>query len=91
MGNAEDWHKKLRPGLESEFRLCLEQTLHRIQRYPESYPLVTKNIRRTLLPRFPYMASSIVPNPLSFVLSRFCIPATTRPNGMNAGIEVGIT
>ncbi len=48
------WYKQTRLGLESEFRLCLEEVIERITRYPEAYPIVTRRLRRALLSRFLY-------------------------------------
>jgi plasmid stabilization system protein ParE len=51
---AVRWYKRMQPGLEADFRLCVRATLHRIARYPESCPLVGRHLRRALIDRFPF-------------------------------------
>ncbi len=52
--DAISWYKQTRLGLEAEFRLCVEEVIERICRYPEAHPIVTRRLRRALLLRFPY-------------------------------------
>ena len=52
--DAISWYKQTRLGLEAEFRLCVEEVIERIHRYPEAYPILTRRLRRALLLRFPY-------------------------------------
>ncbi|CAN5142562.1 type II toxin-antitoxin system RelE/ParE family toxin [soil metagenome] len=49
-----DWYERCLPGLTAGLALCVEETLDRIAHYPESYPLVFRNIRRVPVRRFPY-------------------------------------
>lgn len=51
---AVRWYKEIRPGLETDFRLCVRATLYRIARHPESYPIASRALRRALLDRFPF-------------------------------------
>ena len=51
---AVRWYKRLQPGLEADFRLCVRATIHRIVRNPESYPVVGRQLRRALTDRFPF-------------------------------------
>lgn len=54
MAEAVHWYRRIRPGLESDFALCVEHALDRISERPESFPLVHAEVRRALLRRFPY-------------------------------------
>ena len=51
---ARDWYADQKPGLDLEFRDELDRTLGRIRDFPESYPIVYKDVRRANLHRFPY-------------------------------------
>jgi plasmid stabilization system protein ParE len=52
--DAYIWYEERRPGLGAEFLLCVEEGFAKIQRHPEMYPIVHKNLRRILIRRFPY-------------------------------------
>lgn len=52
--NAFIRYEEKRAGLGADFLLCVEAGLAKIQRHPEMYPVVHKNIRRILIQRFPY-------------------------------------
>jgi len=54
MITAYNWYERCRPGLGEDFLLAVEATLASIERYPEAFSTVHKEIRRTLLRRFPY-------------------------------------
>jgi plasmid stabilization system protein ParE len=51
---ASFWYERQRQGLGLEFLNCVENSLAKIQRYPESSPKVRQELRRVLLKRFPY-------------------------------------
>jgi plasmid stabilization system protein ParE len=51
---ARDWYNRKRPGLGEDLLLCVEQALDRILEYPEAFPAILPDVRRTLLRRFPY-------------------------------------
>lgn len=48
------WYEEKRAGLGRDFLLCVEEGLAKIERGPEMYPVVYKNVRRILIRRFPY-------------------------------------
>lgn len=48
------WYENQRGGLGQDFLLCIEEGLAKIQRNPEMYALVYKNVRQVLVRRFPY-------------------------------------
>ncbi|KJS17299.1 MAG: hypothetical protein VR69_05570 [Peptococcaceae bacterium BRH_c4b] len=56
------WYEGQRLGLGEDFLLCVEEGLAKIQRNPEMYTIVHRDIRRILIRRFPfgifYIASS---------------------------------
>jgi len=51
---AYRWYEEQVPGLGSDFLLCFEEGLAKIERLPQGYPAVRKDIRRLLIRRFPY-------------------------------------
>ena len=51
---AYAWYEDQSKGLGADFILCVDAALSLIQRSPESYAQVHKNIRRALTRRFPY-------------------------------------
>ena len=48
------WYENQRQGLGEELILFLEETIEKITRNPDFYPLVHKNVRRAIVRRFPY-------------------------------------
>lgn len=48
------WYEECSKGLGSDFILSIDACLYSIKRFPEMYPKVYKNIRRTILKRFPF-------------------------------------
>ena len=68
---AYRWYEKQRDGLGADFLLCVEDGLARIQRDPEMYPVVHKNVHRTLIRRFPYGIFYLIENNVIVVLSVF--------------------
>lgn len=51
---AYHWYEERRGGLGANFQLCVEEAFERIQRDPESYPVVHQEVRQLLIRRFPY-------------------------------------
>lgn len=51
---ARDWYADQKSGLDLEFRDELDRTISRIRAFPESSPVVYRDVRRANLPRFPY-------------------------------------
>ena len=54
LAEAHDWYESQVTGLGSEFLLAIDAALSSIQRMPELYHVVYKNLRRALIRRFPY-------------------------------------
>lgn len=54
ISEAFQYYESCRPNLGSDFLLCIEGSLSRIQKNPEQYKVVYKQIHRALVNRFPY-------------------------------------
>ncbi|MGE5610185.1 MAG: type II toxin-antitoxin system RelE/ParE family toxin [Bacillota bacterium] len=54
LAEAYRWYEDRREGLGKDLLLSVEASLTAIQRSPYSYPLVYKDVRRSLIKRFPY-------------------------------------
>jgi plasmid stabilization system protein ParE len=55
MLDARDWYEQQRAGLGDEFVTAVEQLFERISSMPEMYGVVTGDVRRAKLRRFPYV------------------------------------
>lgn len=53
-GEAQEWYELQSPGLGEEFIAALELQLKRLVQAPLLYAEIIPNVRRALLPRFPY-------------------------------------
>ena len=49
-----NWYESQHTGLGDEFIDSVEETLNRICQMPESYPIVYRDIRRSIIRRFPF-------------------------------------
>ena len=54
LASARDWYERQRGGLGDAFMMAVEEAFERIQRTPESYALVHRDVRRAFTRRFPY-------------------------------------
>jgi plasmid stabilization system protein ParE len=52
---AYRWHEKQRVGLGAELIACVEAVFDRIRHSPESHAPIYRNVRQTLVKRFPYV------------------------------------
>jgi toxin ParE1/3/4 len=71
LAEAYGWYEGCRKGLGDEFLLSVEALLDSIQRFPQSYPAVHKQVRRALLRRFPYGIFYLVEEETIAVLAVF--------------------
>jgi toxin ParE1/3/4 len=71
IAEAYGWYEEQRTGLGADFLLCVEEGLARIQRAPEAYPVVHKDVRRLLIKRFPYGIFYVVERSAIIVLAVF--------------------
>jgi plasmid stabilization system protein ParE len=54
IGEAQEWYELQSLGLGGEFIAAMELQLKRLEQAPLLYAEVIPNVRRALLPRFPY-------------------------------------
>lgn len=54
IGEAQEWYELQNPGLGEEFLAAMELQLRRLEQAPLLYAEAIPNVRRALLPRFPY-------------------------------------
>src|SRR4051812_30591367 len=52
--DAVEWYRRQSPKAAASFLAALDTALANIRERPESFPVVTGTLRRTLLGRFPY-------------------------------------
>ena len=68
-GEAQEWYELQNPGLGGEFIAALELQLNRLEQTPQLYAEVIPNVRRALLPRFPFSLFYAVQGDLVHVLA----------------------
>ncbi len=71
LAEAYDWYEGRDAGLGTEFIRCVEGCVHGIQRQPEMYPVVHKNVRQGITRRFPYSVFYFVEDETIYVVSIF--------------------
>ena len=49
------WYSKQGIGLDIEFLRCIDESIHRIIRNSESFPITYKQLRKTVVKRFPFL------------------------------------
>ncbi len=54
IGVAQEWYELQSPGLGEEFIAAMELQLKRLEQAPLLYAVVIPDVRRALLPRFPF-------------------------------------
>ena len=68
-GEAQEWYELQSSGLGEEFIAAIELQLKRLEQAPLLYAEVIPNVRRALLPRFPYGLFYTVRVDLVYVLA----------------------
>jgi plasmid stabilization system protein ParE len=48
------WYEDKRPGLGTDFLNTIQSEIERVAENPARYPVIYKDLRRALVPRFPY-------------------------------------
>ena len=71
LAEASSWYEERFPGLGAEFLLCMDAAFIAIVRNPEMYPIVSKDIRRALVRRFPYAVFFVLEEMRVVVLAVF--------------------
>jgi plasmid stabilization system protein ParE len=74
---ALQWYETQRPGLGAAFRRALDVAVAAVESRPDSYAVLHRNIRRVLLPKFPYGLYYCVMDECILVLG--CIHAKRHP------------
>ena len=54
VAEAVEWYRLRSPAAAEDFLAAVDYTLRRIQQDPDRLPMVSRTLRRALLPRFPY-------------------------------------
>lgn len=54
LDEAYNWYESQQVGLGDDFLDSVDETLNRICQMPESYPVVYRDVRRSVVRRFPY-------------------------------------
>lgn len=49
------WYGKQGVGLDIEFLRCIDESINRILRNPESFPITHKQLRKTVVKKFPFI------------------------------------
>jgi plasmid stabilization system protein ParE len=71
LADACDWYEQRDAGLGTEFMRAVDSCVHQIERQPEMYPMVHKNVRQALTRRFPYSIFYLVEEDTIYVVSIF--------------------
>ena len=58
--SAFEWYEAQRAGLGDEFLVALRERLEAVRSYPESSPILYRDVRRTVVSRFPYLIFYVV-------------------------------
>lgn len=69
IGEAHEWYELQSSGLGGEFVAAIELQLKRLEQAPLLYAEVIPNVRRALLPRFPYGLFYVVRGDLIHILA----------------------
>jgi toxin ParE1/3/4 len=69
IGEAREWYELQSSGLGEEFIAAIELQLKRLEQAPLLYAEVIPNVRRALLPRFPYGLFYVVRGNLIHILA----------------------
>ena len=55
-----DWYESQQPTLGDEFLISLRERLETIREFPESAPVLFRDVRRAVVSRFPYLIFYVV-------------------------------
>lgn len=69
--DAYGWYEGQVKQLGSEFIRVIDKSLITIQKNPLACPLIYRNVRRKLLPRFPYMLLYFIEDNIIFIFACF--------------------
>ena len=78
MIEAQDWYEREATGLGRRFRQAIDALIDRMIDNPGQFPVVSKNVRRALLRRFPYSLFFVVEENALVVIA--CFHASRDPS-----------
>jgi plasmid stabilization system protein ParE len=58
--SAFEWYESQRPGLGDEFLAAVREKLEAVRGFPESSPVMYRDVRRAVVSRFPYLIFYVV-------------------------------
>jgi plasmid stabilization system protein ParE len=58
--SAHDWYESQEPGLGERFLEAVQKRLEAIRDFPESCPIIYRDVRRAVVSRFPYLVFYVV-------------------------------
>jgi toxin ParE1/3/4 len=58
--SAFEWYESQRPGLGEEFLAAVREKLETVRSFPESTPVIYRDVRRAVVSRFPYLIFYVV-------------------------------
>ena len=71
LAEASSWYEKRDRGLGAELLRNIDSCVHEIQRHPEMYPALYRNIRQGVVRRFPYSIFCVVEEQSVHVIAVF--------------------
>ncbi|MBE9146771.1 type II toxin-antitoxin system RelE/ParE family toxin [Planktothrix mougeotii] len=71
LNDAYQWYESQVKQLGSELIRVVDKNLALIQKNPLAYPIIYNNVRRKLLPRFPYGLFYVIHDDIIFILAFF--------------------
>ena len=71
LDEAYQWYESQISQLGSEFIRVVDKNFTSIQQNPLAYPIIYNNVRRKLLPRFPYGLFYLIQDDIIFILACF--------------------
>jgi plasmid stabilization system protein ParE len=75
---AQDWYEGEAAGLGRRFRQAIDALIDRISDNPRQFPIVSKNVHRALVRRFPYSLFFVVEDDALVVIA--CFHASRNPS-----------
>lgn len=85
VAQAVEWYQKQRDGLGSVFLRCLDMVFERIKHSPEVHAISYRNVRQTLVRKFPYVVCYVHHKEKVTVVAVF--HASRDPTGWQHRIE----
>ena len=79
MRRAAEWYDKQQRGLGSTFDVALRQCLVSVESFPDSFPLVLRDIRQAMVKAFPAESSFVGLVGLCTCIESFTTRAITAP------------